>query len=481
MQKSLFAKYYTICSAIILICFTFLGIVFLTFAAQYFKLDKQKLLLRNTQQAVAVTVNNYEMNSYRHINSTVVDLYKIFGDSIDATIFLTDLQGKTLACTEDEACVHRTYTVPQDIMDETISGSYRESGRLGGMYKGPYYTVGLPVVLSDGTTVGAIFASTSAQSLTMFLEEITNMFIVSAFAAMIIAFVLVYFVTRRMVTPLRRMVNAAQSFSKGDFTVRVPVEGYDEIAQLAAAFNNMAIDLANWESTQRSFVANVSHELKTPMTTIAGFIDGILDGTISQDRQRHYLEIVSNEVKRLSRLVRSMLNIAKIEAGEMKISPSPVNIHDIVLSTVFTFEQSIEAKHLDVRGLESEKMMVLADEDMIHQVVYNLLDNAVKFVNDGGYLEFGYRIQGALTYVSIKNSGEGIAENEIHNVFERFYKTDKSRSLDKKGVGLGLYIVKSLINLHGGDIIVRSVEGEYTQFEFSLPTAKNNKAKKSEK
>ncbi|MFQ9873073.1 MAG: hypothetical protein ACLRVT_08850, partial [Oscillospiraceae bacterium] len=125
MQKSLFAKYYTICSAIILICFTFLGIVFLTFAAQYFKLDKQKLLLRNTQQAVAITVNNYEMNSYRHINSTVVDLYKIFGDSIDATIFLTDLQGKTLACTEDEACVHRTYTVPQDIMDETISGSYR--------------------------------------------------------------------------------------------------------------------------------------------------------------------------------------------------------------------------------------------------------------------------------------------------------------------------------------------------------------------
>src|SRR5699024_6154836 len=149
----------------------------------------------------------------------------------------------------------------------------------------------------------------------------------------------------------------------------------------------------------------------------------------------------------------SMLNIAKIEAGEMKISPSAINIHDLVLRTVFTFEQGIEAKNLDIRGLDNEKVMVMADEDLIHQVVYNLVDNAVKFVNEGGYIEVRYRTENNLTYISIKNSGEGIAPNELHNVFDRFYKTDKSRSLDKKGVGLGLYIVKSIINLHGGDII----------------------------
>lgn len=480
MQKSLFAKYYAICCAIILISFTSLGAVFLGFASQYFKMDKQRLLLRNTKQAAVETVSNYEKNSYQFIDARVVSLYRVFGDSIDATLFLTDLNGKTIVCTDENVCVHKSYSVPHDIVQQALQGEYKEMGRLGGIYPTSYYTVAMPVTMSDGTPIGIIFASSSSENLSYFLVELLNMFLVSSMAALVIAFILVYFVTRKMVVPLRRMVNAAHSFSKGDFTVRVPVEGRDEIAQLANAFNNMATDLANLESTRRSFVANVSHELKTPMQTIAGFIDGILDGTITPDRQRHYLQIVSDEVKRLARLVRSMLNIAKIEAGEMKIAPSAVNIHDLVLRTVFTFEQGIEAKHLDIRGLENEKVMVMADEDLIHQVVYNLVDNAVKFVNDGGYIEFGYRFENNMTYVSIKNSGAGIAPNEIHNVFDRFYKTDKSRSLDKKGVGLGLYIVKSIINLHGGDIIVNSIEGEFCEFEFSLPSAKLPKSKKNE-
>ena len=151
-----------------------------------------------------------------------------------------------------------------------------------------------------------------------------------------------------------------------------------------------------------------------------------------------------------------------------------------MLRTVFTFEQGIVAKNLDIRGLDNEKVMVMADEDLIHQVVYNLVDNAVKFVNEGGYIEFSYRTENNLTYISIKNSGEGIAPNELHNVFDRFYKTDKSRSLDKKGVGLGLYIVKSIINLHGGDIIVNSIEGEFCEFVFSLPSAKVPKIKRND-
>ncbi len=480
MQKSLFAKYYAICCAIILVSFTLLGAVFLGFASQYFKIDKQRLLLRNTKQAVVETVSNYEKNSYQFIDARVASLYRVFGESIDATLFFTDLNGKTIICTDENSCIHKTYSVSSDIIQQALTGEYKEMGRLGGMYPTTYYSVAMPVVLSDGTPIGVIFASSSSENLSYFLVELLNMFLVSSLSALVIAFILVYFVTRKMVIPLRRMVNAAHSFSKGDFTIRVPVEGSDEIAQLANAFNNMATDLANLESTRRSFVANVSHELKTPMTTIAGFIDGILDGTISADRERQYLQVVSDEVKRLARLVRSMLNIAKIEAGEMKISPSAINIHDLVLRTVFTFEQGIEAKNLDIRGLDNEKVMVMADEDLIHQVVYNLVDNAVKFVNEGGYIEFSYRTENNLTYISIKNSGEGIAPNELHNVFDRFYKTDKSRSLDKKGVGLGLYIVKSIINLHGGDIIVNSIEGEFCEFVFSLPSAKVPKIKRND-
>ena len=252
--------------------------------------------------------------------------------------------------------------------------------------------------------------------------------------------------------------------------MRVPVEGYDEVSKLAMAFNTMASSLAAQDQTSRSFIANVSHELKTPMTTISGFIDGILDGTIPEEKQRHYLTIVSEEVKRLSRLIKSMLNIAKIEAGEMVIKPVPVDINDIVCRTVFTFEKAIEEKRLDIRGLDVDKIMVEADPDLIHQVVYNLIDNAVKFVNEGGYIEFSYTVDTAMTYIGVKNSGQGLTKEEVPRVFDRFYKTDKSRSLDKNGVGLGLHIVRSIINLHSGDIMVRSVEGEYCEFVFSLPT-----------
>ncbi|MEG1044241.1 MAG: HAMP domain-containing sensor histidine kinase, partial [Oscillospiraceae bacterium] len=258
---------------------------------------------------------------------------------------------------------------------------------------------------------------------------------------------------------------------------RVHVEGYDEIDRLAMAFNNMASSLATLESTRRSFIANVSHELKTPMTTISGFIDGILDGTIPPEKHNHYLHIVSDEVKRLSRLVRSMLNIARIEAGEMSINPSGFDVNDLICRTVFIFEQAIETKNLEIKGLDVDKIMVEGDNDLIHQVVYNLIENAVKFVNQDGYIEFIYDTnrEGGKTYIGIKNSGEGFSKEEMPKLFDRFYKTDKSRSLDKNGVGLGLHIVRSIINLHNSDIMVKSVKGEYCEFGFDLPAFSEKK------
>ena len=229
--------------------------------------------------------------------------------------------------------------------------------------------------------------------------------------------------------------------------------------------------LARNETMNRSFVANVSHELKTPMTTIGGFVDGILDGTIPEEKHHQYLEVVSGEVKRLSRMVRSMLDLAKIEAGEMKLNPAEFDLNSTVCQVIFSFEQAIEAKRLDVIGLDVDKVMVSADPDLMHQVIYNLIDNAVKFVNEDGYIEVKYHSDGARTLVAIRNSGAGIAAQDLPNVFERFYKTDRSRSKDKTGVGLGLYIVRTVIRLHGGEIHVSSKEGEYTEFAFSIPSS----------
>ena len=266
------------------------------------------------------------------------------------------------------------------------------------------------------------------------------------------------------------MSAAAKSFGNGDFSMRVPVTSSDEIGQLALAFNNMADSLSNSESMNRSFVANVSHELKTPMTTIAGFIDGILDGTIPPERQTHYLRIVSDEVKRLSRLVKTMLNLSRIDNGELKLRPADFDISETVLSTVLTFEKSIEEKHIDIRGLDTlTPQQVRGDEDLLHQVIYNLVENAVKFTNKGGYIAFTVSDSIDRVAVAIENSGSGIQADELPMVFEKFYKTDKSRSQDKNGMGLGLYLVKTIIKLHGGDITVSSAVDQYTQFSFYIP------------
>ena len=477
MKKTLFSKYFYICSSIILISTTFLGVVLLVFAAQYFKNDKYSLLDRNVEQAVALTNLDYSSNGYQYVDSSRLQpYYQLQGQAIDADIFLVNLEGRTLLCSNTTDCTHGNYLLPSSVLSKVgASGYYRETGKLGGIYETSYYTVGRPVTGSGGQMVGAVFASCSSTALTTFLIDIFQMYVISAALVMLFSFIAIYFLTSNMVRPLQDMLAATQSFSKGDFSVRVPAEGDDEVAMLASAFNSMASSLAVMESTRREFTANVSHELKTPMTTIAGFIDGILDGTIPPEKQYYYLKIVSGEVQRLSRMVRSMLSIARIEAGELTIAPVQVEINEIAARTVFTFEQRIEEKGIEVRGLDAPRHLVEADADLVHQVVYNLVDNAVKFVDQGGYLEFAYWTEGPMTFTSIKNSGEGVAPEEIPKLFDRFYKSDKSRSLDKNGVGLGLSIVKTIVNLHKGEIFVRSEPGKYTEFVFSLPTAQQQK------
>ena len=476
MQKSLFTKYFTICLSMLLVCIVVLGAILMAFAARYFEQDKYSLLETSVDEMVDMTEGYYEGNTPYGSKEQLLKSYSVLANAIDARFFLVSADtNKTLLCTDEQPCEHFTYMVSDEIVTTAMEkGVYRELGRLSGIYQGQYYTLGKPVVTSSGVK-GVIFASISANSLLFFLGEILKMFLLSAVLVVVIAFVVIYFITARMVRPLRQMVSAVESFSKGDFSVRVPVQDYSEVGRLAMAFNNMASALATQESSGRSFVANVSHELKTPMTTIAGFIDGILDGTIPPEKQQHYLRIVSDEVKRLSRLVRSMLDIARLEAGEMKLSPTTFDINDIVCQSVFTFEQAIDQKHLDIRGLDAGKVMVEADRDLMHQVVYNLLENAVKFVNEGGYIQVSYHTENDETMVSIKNSGQGLTKEELSKVFNRFYKTDKSRSLDKNGVGLGLHIVRSIVNLHGGRIMARSVEGEYVEFMFTVPTAPHSK------
>lgn len=478
MQKTLFKKYLRITSLIIVVSFLILSLVMLAFVSNYWQSEKRGLLRKNAEsvaQIAAASVTSVENDVYTIHAERMKAFISAFADNIDADIFVTQLDGKIqLAAYSNDDKMDENKKVSTDIIQKAVSGGYSEQGTMGGIYKQPYYAIGVPITVTniDGSKkiIGVVFTAYDVRSFNSFRGEIVRVFLLAAVAAFMAAFCAIWLFSYKLVRPLRNMATAARVFGEGNFSVRVPVTSEDEIGQLAMAFNNMASSLASGENVRRNFIANVSHELKTPMTTIAGFIDGILDGTIPAEKQNYYLRIVSQEIKRLSRLVRTMLDLSRIDSGELKLRAARFDLTNTVLIALLSFEQAIENKKIQIRGLEdAECLFVDGDPDMIHQVVYNLIENAVKFTNQGGYIEIRIIDQPEKTSVILKNSGSGIAPDELPLIFDRFYKTDKSRSQDKNGMGLGLYIVRTIIKQHGGEIHVSSVQNEYCQFEFWLP------------
>ncbi len=445
----------------------------------------------------------------------------VIGESIQSDVFVVSAQGEVLICSEDtqvpkltssaaaaqgaggtetegtedmqaqedtaaiaetvsenetETCRHRGKLPMRLIENAAKSAEYRTTGNLSGIYSEDHFIVGIPVTAkneyNEDEIVAFVFAASSAKSVKSFRGDVVRLVVIVVIAAAMISLIAVYMITYQQVRPLRQMAHTVARFASGDYGARVRYRSEDEVGQLAQAFNEMAEAIAASEKMHRSFIANVSHELKTPMQTISGFIDGILDGTIPADRQSQYLRIVSTETKRLARLVRSMLALSRIDSGEMKLNTSRFDITNTVFTALLSFEQKIEEKRIEILGMEDlHPMHIKADQDLIHQVVYNLLENAVKFTNEEGYIKIKIRQRANDIYVSICNSGMGIPSTDINHIFDRFYKTDKSRSQDKTGVGLGLYIVKTIITLHGGKIEARSCEGSYCEFEFHLPVS----------
>lgn len=479
MRKTLFKKYLGITTAVILLSFIVISAAILFFVTSYWKTEKRDMLRQSAENVAALasdSVMESGPNTYALNIDSMKNFARIFARNIESDIFLTDTDGKSLLIVYGgrDGSVDATKPVDAEIMKKVLSGRYSAEGTMNGFYKQPYYIVGVPITLESPfhgkTVIGAVFAAYNAATFNDFRWTIIKVLLWALLAAFVISFALVWIFTYRLVQPLHKMAFAAKSFGSGNFSVRVPVTSNDEIGQLSAAFNNMADSLAASETSSRSFIANVSHELKTPMTTIAGFIDGILDGTIPPEKEKYYLGIVSQEVKRLSRLVRTMLDLSRIDSGALKLRPTHFDLTNTICVALLSFEQKIEEKKIEVQGLENtESLYVEGDPDMLHQVVYNLIDNAVKFTNEGGCLKIEISHGAGRTTVAIENSGPGIDPDELPMVFERFYKTDKSRSRDKNGMGLGLYIVRTIIRLHGGEITASSEPGKFTRFEFWIP------------
>jgi signal transduction histidine kinase len=325
----------------------------------------------------------------------------------------------------------------------------------------------------EDAAAGYVIISTypNRQLMLQFLQSCALMSLIIVLLSGITA----YHSARRQTLPLRQMAACARSFEHGDFNVRADAgEKQDvEIYNLAQAFNGMAGTLRRGEELRRGFIANISHELKTPMTTIAGFIGGVLDGTVPEERRAETLGIVRDEVMRLSRLVESTANLARLQTGQLELRLRPVDIAELSLRVLLGFEGRIEEKGLlvELDVPEPEMLYVRADSDSITQVLTNLLDNAVKFSEPGGKLGLSVRPSAGRVWVKVQNRGQTIPPDDLPYIFDRFYKTDRSRSHDRTGLGLGLFLARSILYAHNEDIHVTSEDGR-TEFSFTLTEAK---------
>jgi len=492
--KSVFKKYIFVFMLIIIVSFIILTFVITTLVDNYsanLKIDTlsevafayASKLTEDYDRETNITYSKFVLDNYESLS----EMYSLLSVNTDKLIvLLTDAGGNVIyslgysdnALSNEISSVADKIVLPDSVIDEIWDGKQHSYlSDLGGFFKAQHAAYEIPVKTRDGQLVGSVFAVSSDLSMGTLLGDMIKTVILSSLWIMLASMVAIYFISERMISPLKAMSRAAKKFAAGNFDARVPVTGNDEVAELAEAFNNMAASLSTLEDMRRTFLANVSHDLRTPMTTIAGFIDGILDGAIPPEKQNYYLGVIGQEVRRLSRLVNSLLDISRMEAGERKFNMTSFDVCELARCILISFEQRIDQKRLDVAfECDDDNMYVYADKDSIHQILYNICENGLKFSRESGKYQIHiHRVEGKIR-VSVFNEGVGIPEGDLPYVFDRFYKTDKSRGLDKTGVGLGLYICRTIIEAHKEKIWVESVSGEWCRFTFTLTETKAQKA-----
>lgn len=475
-MKTTFSRLFSTTALIILFAVTLLGLSFRAMVKSYLAEEKENSLQANAT-AVADLAATYSQvflaPEFFPEKRLALGVNLSFAARISGTdAVICDEDGVVFLCSCSEPyCEHLGQQVDGDYLQQALQQGKAHTGVVSGLYQDTRYAVAAPIILPDGSTVGTVLVSEPLKGTETILTQITQMFIFVALIVLMLTVLCVSVFTQNQCRPLKDMADAAKEFGHGNLKTRVETGGNHtmEIDELAVAFNNMASSLEKSEYQRQEFVANVSHELKTPMTTIGGYVDGILDGTIPPEKEQHYLALVSDEIKRLSRLVRSMLDVSRLQDQGIPLEKMVrFDATESMGQVLISFEQKINDKGLDVQvDFPDHPVYARGELDAITQVMYNLIDNGVKFCEPGGRLGLRIRESGSKAYISVSNTGRTIPPEELPLVFDRFHKIDKSRSLNRDGWGLGLYIVKTIVCSHGEDISVTSRDGK-TEFTFTL-------------
>ena len=450
MRKSISVAFFSTVSTLMVLGIVLMGGSEWLLFSNYFAKDRYATLdevVNVTRRTAQYLVQEAALPEGEELDTLSTKL-EIIGESAEAYLFFTDNEGNVLIASNPDKL--SGCAVPEAVLQKTDAApeNYHLFSTMDGVLTEKSYVSASELRSERGGHSGYVFLCSSGEQLTEFKQQFWSNFLLSSCVMLLCASVLTKVLMHKLTDPLQKVTDAAQRFGGGDLSVRVEgVEGEGEVADLARTFNTMAENIQMNDNSRGQFMGNIAHELRTPMTTIKGFIDGILDGTIPPEMQNHYLQLVSEETGRLARLIQNMLDLSKLESGEYQVNARMFNIWETLTGVALSAEQRIND---------------------------GMIDNAIKFTPAGGTIRFSVEKLGPEVEISIWNSGQGISPEALPYVFQRFYKEDRSRGLHARGAGLGLNICKVLVNLSGGQIRVESQQGEWCKFVFTLPTQPPN-------
>lgn len=477
-MKTTFSRLFSMIAVLLILCLLTTGIAFRMLMMSWIESENRRSLSADAAALVDLAKAYDAAGELEDSWDFQIGL-SLFSEVGEVNALICDENGEVCICSCDQPfCEHVGKQLDESLRREMLRDEvyYEKKASLPDIYSEKRFLAG-QAIISDATDelLGFVVVTSPLDQTQDYIFRSSTFFVYTAIAAMILALVAATFLSRSLVRPLGQMADIARRFGYGETNLRAAQtkKNTREINDLALAFNTMADSLEQSEQRRQEFIANVSHELKTPMTTIGGYVDGILDGTIPPQVQKHYLQIVSGEVRRLSRLVRSMLDLSRFQAqGIDESRKTRFDLGEAMSDVLITFEQKINTRHLQVNvELPEKPLWTKADRDAITQVLYNLIDNAIKFCPNGGNLGLLLEQDGQKARICVRNTGPTIAPEELPLLFERFHKADKSRSADREGWGLGLYIAKTIVGVHGGEIWATSENG-VTQFFFTLPVVR---------
>ena len=419
--------------------------------------------------ASSYAVNYYQdtltLNEFQE-HLSAIDTY------LNASIWIVDPQGKILIHSRTGASENRISEIP-DFSITSFGTSYYQTGTLSHTLSQESLAVYSPININYKVR-GYVLIHKPLSLITRYSDGYLNISYMTLAIIILCTFVLLGIVTYTVYIPIRRITRAADAYATGNFDAKINLHSNDELGYLAASLNYMASELNTLEEDQRKFIANVSHDFRSPLTSIKGYIEAIMDGTIPHEMQDKYLNIILMETDRLNKLTQSMLELNKYGSHGVMLDITRFDINNIIKMTVQSFEGTCLGKKISFELiLSGQELFVTADISKIQQVLYNLIDNAIKFSHADSTIVIETTERGEKVFVSVKDTGIGIPRDSLKKIWERFYKTDASRGKDKKGTGLGLSIVKEIIQAHNENINVISTEGVGTEFIFTLPRARS--------